>query len=374
MWKKSSGPVLNGSAPVLSRPNALSGEEVHAHSPRRPTGWMNTSNVDNGLAGASWNPQYNRHYHGEIGDARSMIPPSGPMSESGLSFPQVNLSAGHVGTNGFSFSDDPFTGSTKGNDFLRRSKRSTIEDTPMPDYLSSTTERTRARSDNSAMSYEPKDGKTTIDLTEEAVIVEMVKKLSPEKKVELLVQALSPTKPTGIHAPSNSPTSSTRQPTRHPLTAKPRMSSCAEVAAEVADQAVLLDPASPLNVDFQLEEEAIKPANIPIPPTPTDHRSASSSQAHSLRSRKRVIHDDEDKENEPKSRSGSVEVTQTTSTSYKIAISGNDRPVLLPSNINRPRSNSSGSKRKRSSSPTRDCAGVHSVSPTPHKRVSQEPQ
>ncbi len=401
MWKKSSGPVLNASATVRSRTKTLSGEEVHAHSARRPTGWTTTQNTAGGVPGPIPYPEHKRYYYGEIGDGRVTMPSSGPMSEPRLSFPQVNIPSGQVGTNGLPMSDDPFTGSSRGNVFLRRSKKFAVEDTPMPDYASSTTERTRVRSDNSLMSYEPKDSKATIDLTDEAVIVEMVRKMSPEKKDELLVQALSPTKTTGIHAPSNSPTSTARLPTRPSPVTRPQVTSYeyAEVAAEVADQAALLDPpspgdgktyaevaaevtdraalveaSSPPSGGSMLEEEAIKPADIPFPPSPMPDQTASSSPALSVRSRKSTTPTEEEKENEPRSCSTSVQVTRSTSTSYRYAISIDDRPILIPSNTNRPRSDSSGSKRKRSSSPTRDRLEGQADFPSPHKRMSQEPQ
>ena len=376
MWKKSSGPVVNNSATVRRPTKTLSGEGIHAHSPHPPTGRTKSPNIASDVFGPIQYPEHKRYYYGEIGDGRATIPSSGPMSEPRLSYPQVNLPSGQAGTNEFLMSDDPFTGFGKGNSFLRRSKKSTVEDTPMPDYASSTTERTRVRSENSSMSYEPKEIKPTIDLTNDAVIVEMVKNMSPDRKDKLLVQALSPTKITGVHAPSNSPTSVTRLPTRPSPAARPRISSYefADVAAEVADQAALIDAPSSLSENSLLEEEEIKPANIPIPPTPIGEQIASFIPAPSVGSQKQITPEAEDIENEPRSGSASVEVTRTSSTSYKYAISVDDRRILLPSNLDRPRSDSSGSKRKRSTPPSRCHVTDQDDSPSPHKRMSQEPQ
>lgn len=363
MWKKPSGPALNANSSMRIRPATLTGEDVHAHSPRRPTGWNRNANTDNGLPGPSAYPEHKRHQYADIKDSRTKLPRSGSFSEPRLNPPQTNLIVGSTNTAAFPSTDDPFMGDGRGSAFLQRSKRSTLDDTPMPDYASSVAERNRANSDMTGLSYGQMDGRMTIDLTKENAIEEFIKRLSPEKRDELFVKACSPTKPTysGTQAPSNTPSSSTEPPTQASVGAQGQISLHAETPGQDLGTGQLSpDGRVSSGVTVMLKRSLV--AKLPVFEDEGRPNQLSSDQR-----RAKAVQDNGDKENEVESRSTSIEITRSASNSFKVALPGMDRQTLSQSDINRPRSNSSGSKRKRSSSPAGNGGPASSLLSSPNK-------
>jgi hypothetical protein len=330
MWKRAPGTIVNRGPPRGTK--NLHPEDLHAHSPRRPTGWA----------------------------ARAMLPPMAPASDptSGRS----GINSGLPATSGLQLTEDPFTDLRRTNAVFRRSKRSTLDDTPMPDYVSTSTERSRAYSDMTGLSYERKkatSGTTLID--NDATLEDLINRLSPERSREILFRACTPSKndDSGIQVPTNSPSGNLELPSQSPTTPKepnprPTVNDCGRGVEQEASTRSTPSP----QISPELAEVAL-PRTIAIGASP----------ASSLRGKKKPARDHESL---LQCRAASFEVTRSTSTSFKVAVSSMDRPILISSDTNRPRSDSNSSKRKRASpsSPRLDDGETDLCSPS--KKASRE--
>ena len=314
MWPRSSAQVINRSAPRSTR--NLQSEDLHAHSPRRPSGWAN----------------------------RDMLPPMALTSDPTLARSGVPTLS--PATSGLPLTDDPFTDFRRANTVFRRIKRSTVDDTPMPDYISTGTERTRAYSDMTGLSYENDHDTSDTTLTGNGPSLgELIHKLSPARAREILIKASTPSKGgnNGTEVPTNSPSSNVELPAQPSTTFQlPRFEAFADRAGRVAEQEA--SPRSP-----SASQISPNPAEVLLPRTARKR----ASPVNSIRGKKGATLDNEDL---GKSNAASIEVTRSSSTSFRVAISSINTPIVISSETNRPRSDSNGSKRKRStpSSPRLD--------------------
>ena len=242
-------------------------------------------------------------------------------------------------TSGLPLSEDPFTDLRRTNAVFRRSKKSTIDDTPMPDYVSTSTERSRAYSDMTGLSYERKKETSDTTLTVDGPSLgELIHKFSPQKAREILIAASTPPKSgnSGIAVPTNSPSSTAEVPTQ-PSTTTPLPNFKAVVDGfgrggeqEVSPGSAWSSQISPTPVEIALPRTVRKDAS-PLSSVPGKQRATL------------------DNEDLIQGRTTSFEVTRSTSTSLRVAVSSIDTPVIISSDTNRSRSDSNGSKRKRSS-------------------------
>jgi hypothetical protein len=330
MWKRASGQVTNRNPPrgtPIPHP-----EDLHAHSPRHPTGWA----------------------------ARAMLPPMVPASDPNSA--RSGLNSCLPTTSGLPLTEDPFTDLRRTNTVFRRSKRSTLDDTPMPDYVSASTERSRAYSDMTGLSYERKkdtSGTTLID--NDVSLAELVHRLSPEKSREILLLHCNPSKTgdSSMQASTNSPSSNVELPSRNSTMAQePDLQAIVNECGRGVEQEFSARSTMSLQISPELVEDA-PPRTVPIDASP----------ASIIRGKTKPAFDHEDL---LQSRAASFEVTRSTSTSFKVAVSSLDRPIVISSDTNRPRSDSNGSKRKRSSpsSPRTDNGETDPCSPS--KKSSKE--
>ena len=333
MWKKGAPyfPPMSGPNPSKTQ----SGEEVHAHSPRQPSIWANAN------TSAPSAIQSKKIAPVDFRSASTTAPSMAPLNHSRWARKTVDLDA-PIGAVGH---DDPFTDFQYINAGPRQNKRSTIQDTSMHDYESTSgTDGTRAYTNMSGVSYEYGWNAGTNDRGVDEAITNLVKQMSPEKKDELLVQALSPDKPNrfGTQPPTNTPSNETSLECQS-LTTEP-------VAAELKNQQKFDCANTRFSPSHHLTDDLVEPSlpdqGLHKPNDNTDPIKAS--PAHSIRVKKRMIDHEEDKENhEMRNRATSVEVTRTSSTTYKMSAFALDKHLFGEGELSRPRSGSSGSKRKR---------------------------
>jgi hypothetical protein len=319
MWKKASGVVVSR-GPLQSTKSPHT-EDLHAHSPRHPTGW----------------------------GSRAMLPPIAPASDPTSTRSAVNCGLPIIP--GHPLTEDPFTDLRRTNVIFRRSKRSTLDDTPMPDYVSTSTERSRAYSDMTGLSYERKKERSGAALLgNDASLEELIDRLSPEKSRDILLLHCTPSKNSdrGIQVPTNSPSSNAELPSQ----------SSATVQGTNLEHEAFTRRKPSLRISPELVESEL-PRAVPIDASPVS----------STRGKKKPTFDQEDSFQR---RTASYEVTSSSSTSFKVAVSSLDRPIVISSDINRSRSDSNGSKRKRSNpnSPRTDDGETSPSSPI--KKTSRE--
>jgi hypothetical protein len=289
-----------------------------------------------------------------------MLPPMAPASDPTSARSGVN--SGLPTTSGLPLTEDPFTDLRRTNAIFRRSKRSTLDDTPMPDYVSTSTERSRAYSDMTGLSFERKkdiSGPTLID--NDATLEELIHRLSPERSRDILLQHCTPSKngDSGIQVPTNSPSSNVELPLQTSTTAQgPNLQATVIDCGRGLEEEVSARSKQSSQVTPELVEGTL-PRTIPIDASP----------ASSIRGKKRPAFN---QEGLLQSRAASFEVTRSTSTSFKVAVSSLDGPIVISSETNRPRSDSNGSKRKRSSPnfPRTDDGETSPYSPS--KKMSRE--
>ena len=258
--------------------------------------------------------------------------------------------------------EDPFTDLRRNNASFRRSKRSTLDDMPMSDYVSTSTERSREHSHMTGLSNERhKETRGTALINNDASLEEIVVALSPEKAREILITACTPSKDgeSGIQVPTNSPSSNVELTTR-PATTIQESSPRAEV--DGCGRALEQGVSSKSTPSSQISPN---PAEVPLPKTVTTN----ASPADSIRGKKRAALDHEDL---LKSHAASFEVKRSTRTSFRVAVSSTDGPILISSDTNRPRSDSNGSKRKRSSPSSPEPADSETDPCSPSKKASRE--
>jgi hypothetical protein len=201
------------------------------------------------------------------------------------------------------------------------------------------------------LSYErKKDRSGTILIGDDASLGELIDRLSPEKSRDILLQHCTPSKSSdkGIQVPTNSPSSNIELPSQSSAMAQET-----NIEHEVFARSKPSLRISPELVESELPEAAL----------------ADVSPFSGTRGKKKPVFDQEDSF---QSRTASYEVTRSTSTSFKVAVSSLDRPIVISGDINRSRSDSNGSKRKRSNtnSPRTD-DGEPSPS-SPSKKTSME--
>ena len=307
MWPRCSAQVVNHSAPRGAR--NLQPEDLHAHSPRRPSGWAK----------------------------RDMLPPTALASDP--TFARSGVTTLLPATSGLPLTDDPFTDFRRTNTVFRRMKRSTVDDTPMPDYVSTGTERTRAYSDMTGLSYENDNDISDTTLTGNGPSLgELIHKLSPERAREILIKASTPSKGgnNGIEVPTNSPSSNVELLGQPSTTQLPHFEDVADRAGKGLEQEASTRSPSASQIS-PYSAEGLLPRTARTDASPVS----------SIRGKKRAILDIEDM---GKSSAASIEVMRSTSTSFRVAVSSMDTPIVISSETNRPRSDSNGSKRKRSNS------------------------
>jgi hypothetical protein len=252
---------------------------------------------------------------------------------------------------GHTLTEDPFTDLRRTNAIFRRTKRSTLDDIPMPDYVSTSTERSRTYSDMTSLSYERmKDRSGTILIGDDVSLGALIDRLSPEKSRDILLQHCTPSKSSdkGIQVPTNSPSSNIELPSQSSATAQE-----ANIEHEVFARGKPSLRISPELVEGELPEAALVDA----------------SPFGGTRGKKKPVFDQEDSF---QSRTASYEVTRSTSTSFKVAVSNIDRPIVTPSDIYRSRSDSNGSKRKRSNTNSPGTDDGESSPSSPSKKTPRE--
>jgi hypothetical protein len=330
IWKRASGHVVHHS---LSRETKYPHpEDLHAHSPRYPTIWA----------------------------SRAMLPPMVPTND-----PTSARSSGNSGlriASGLPLTEDPFTDPRKTNAVFRRSKRSTLEDTPMPGHISISTERSQAYSDMAGLSFErKKDASATTLSSNDMSLDELIHTLSPEKARDILIEVCTPSKcaDSGIQVPTNSPSSNVELST-WPSTASQELSLGAAVDAfdrnveqEVSTRSTPSSHDSPGPTEVSLPMAVIVNAN----------------PASSVRGKKKPAMA---LKNLLQSHAASFEVVRSTSTSFKAAESSVDMPILVSSDTKRARLVSNGSKRKRSTPNTPIPAAGEAEASSPRKKASKK--
>jgi hypothetical protein len=319
IWKRASGDVVHHS---LSRGTKYPHpEDLHAHSPHYPTSWA----------------------------SRAMLSPMAPTSD-----PTSARSGGNSGlriASGLPLTEDPFIDPRKTNTVFRRSKQSTLEDTPMPSYISVSTERPQAYSDMARLSFErKKDASATTLINNDMSLDELIHMVSPEKARDILIEVCTPSEcaDSDIQVPTNSPSSNAELST-WPSTASQELSLGAAVNA----------------FDRNVEQE------VSTRSTPSSHDSPgpNASPASSVRGKKKPAMA---LTNLLQSHPASLEAVRSTSTSFKAAESNVDMPILVSSDTKRSRLDSNGSKRKRSTLGTPTPAAGEVEASSPRKKASKK--
>jgi hypothetical protein len=295
MWKRASGAVVNRGPPQRTKnPHT---EDLHAHSPRRPTGW----------------------------GSRAMLPPIAPASD--LTSARSVVNCGLPIMPGHPLTEDPFTDLRQTNAIFRHVKRPTLDDASMPDDVSTSTEQSRTYSDMTGRNYERKkerSGTTLID--NDVSLEEFIDKLSPEKSRDMLLQHCTPSKSSdgSIRVPTNSSSSNVELPSQ----------SSATVQETNLQHEVFARTRRGLRILSGLVESEL-PRAVPIDASPISSTRGKSPF---------------DEEVSLQSRVPNYEVTRSTNKSFNVAVSSLDRPIVNSSDTNRSRPDSNSSKRKRSNS------------------------
>jgi hypothetical protein len=303
--------VINpGPPPSTKNPHT---EDLHALSPRHPTEW----------------------------GFQAMLPPIAPASDQISARAAVNCGLPIIPEH--SLTEDPFTDLRRTNAIFRRSKRPTLNNASMPDYVSTSTEQSRAYSDMTGRNYErKKDRSGTTSIDNDVSLEEFIDELSSEKSRDMLLQHCTPSKSSdgGIQVLANSSSSNVELPSQSSTTVQET-----NLQHEVFARSRQGLPIPPELVESEL------PRAVPIDAGPIS----------STREKRSV-----DQDVSLQSRAASYEVTRSTSKSFNVAVSSLDRPIVISSDTNRSRSDSNRSKRKRpsSSSPRTDDGETSPYSPS----------
>lgn len=294
MWKRASGAVVNRGPP--QRTKTPHTEDLHAHSPRHPTGWS----------------------------SRAVLPPIA--SASDLTSARSVVNCGLPIMSGHPLAEDPFTDLRQTNAIFRPVKRPALDDASMPGYVSTSTEQSRTYSDMTGRNYERKKERSGTFVDNDVSLEEFIDKLSPEKSHDMLLQHCTPSKSSdgSIQVSTNSSSSNVELPSQ----------SSATVQETNLQHEVFARTRRGLRISPGLVESELPRA------VPKDARPISSTRG------KRPF----DQEVSLQSRVPSYEATKSTSKIFNVAVSNLDRPNVISSDINRSRSDSHGSKRKRSNS------------------------
>jgi hypothetical protein len=263
---------------------------------------------------------------------------------------------------GLPLTEDPFIDPRKTNAVFRRSKRSTLEDTLMPDYISTSTERWQACSDMMGLSFErKKDASATTLINNDMFLDELIHTLSPEKVGDILIEACMPSKRTdsGIQVPTNSPSSNVEL-SIWPSTASQELSLGAAVNAfdRNVEQEVSTR-STPSSHDSPGPTEASLPMAVVMNASPASTVRGKKKPAMTLK-------------NLLQSRAANFEVVRSASASFKAAGSSMDIPILVSSDTKRARLGSNGSKRKRSTPSTPTPAAGEAEASSPLKKASKK--
>lgn len=326
IWKRASGHVVHRRLSRGAHP-----EDLHAHSPLHPT----------------------------REPSRTVLLPMAPISD-----PTSARSGGNSGlriASGLPLTEDPFIDPRKINAAFKRSKRSTLKDTPMPDYISISTGRSQVYSDMTGLSFEcKKDTGATTSINNDASLDELIHTLSPEKARDILIEACTPSKcaDSGIQVPTNSPSDNVKLSTWS-STASPELSS--EAAVNAFDRNVEQEVSTRSTPS---SHDSPGPTKVSLPMIVTMNACPVSSVR---RKKKPAIALD----NMLQSRAASFDVVRSTHTSFKVAESSMDMPILVSSDTNRARSDSNGSKRKRSTPSTPMPVAGEAEASSPRKKVSK---
>lgn len=330
IWKRASGRVVHHS---LSRETKyLHPEDLHAHSPRYPTSWA----------------------------SRAMLPPMAPTSD-----PTSARSGGNSSlriASGLPLTEDPFIDPRKTNAAFRRSKWSTLEDMPIPSYISTSTERSQGHSDMAGLSFErKKDASATTLINNDMSLDEFIHTLSPEKARDILIEVCTPSKcaDSGIQVPTNS-SSSNAELSTWPSTASQELSlGAADNALDRNVEQEMSTRSTPSSHDSPGPTEVSMPVAVIMNASPASIVRGKKKPAMAL-------------QNLLQSRAASFEVVRSTSTSFKAAESSMDMPILVSSDIKRARLDSNGSKRKRSTPSTPAPAAGEAEANSPPKKASKK--
>jgi hypothetical protein len=325
IWKRASGHVVH---PSLSRGTKYPHpKDLHAHSPRHPTG----------------------------GASRTVLLPMAPTSD--LTSAHSSGGSSLRIASGLPLTEDPFIDPRKTNAVFRRSKRSTLEDTPMPDCISISTERPQVYSNMTGLSFECKrhTGATT-SINNDVSLDGLIHTLSPEKARNILIEACTPSMcaDSGIQAPTNSPSDSVELST-WPSTTSQEFS--LEAAVDAFDKNTEQEVSTTSTPSLH---DSPGPTKVSLPMAVT----VNAGPVSSVRRKKKPAMA---LENMLQSRAASFDVVRATRTSFKVAESSMDMPILVPGDTNRAKSYSAGSKRKRSTPRIPMPAAGEAEASSPHK-------
>jgi hypothetical protein len=238
----------------------------------------------------------------------------------------------------------------------------TLEDTPMPDCISISTERSQVYPNTMGLGFECKrhTGATT-SINNGVSLDELIHTLSPEKARNILIEACTPSKcaDSGIQALTNSPSDNVELST-WPSTTSQEFSLDAAVDAfdKNTEQEVSTTTSTPSLHDSPGPTKVSLPMAVIVNAGPVSSVRRKKKPAMAL-------------ENMLQSRAASFDVVRATRTSFKVVESSMDMPILVPGDTNRAKSFSAGSKRKRSTPRISMPAAGEAEASSSHKKVSK---
>jgi hypothetical protein len=258
--------------------------------------------------------------------------------------------------------EDPFIDPRETNTVFRRSKRSTLEDTLMPDRISISTERSQVYSDMTGLSFEcKKDTDATTLINNDASLDELTHTLSPENARDVLIEACTPSKrvDSGIQVPNNSPSANVELST---WTSPASQEFGLEAAVNGLNRNIEQEVST---MSTPSSHDSLGPTKASLPMTVT----VNASPVSSVRRKKRPAMA---LENMLQSRAASFDVMRLTRISFKVAESSMEKPILASGDTNRAKTNTNSSKRKRSTPSTPMPVAGEAEASFPHKKVSKK--
>jgi hypothetical protein len=329
MWKQAEK-LATESDPYPHKPPVVPDHNAHAHSPRRAslpdhaTAPMHCYN--NPRECAFRGCTHPRHFASPQHQNQGRLAPSS-MYAGNMMPPAYAYNPG--GRNAAGTVDDPFLVPSQPSNssklFQRHQTQSSIHDVSMPDYRS---RESRAVTEMSGVSYNRLDFERQVN---HAAVEEIIKALSPMKQSELLKALSPPNKParSGSMAPENSPADvASTAPLRSNMAARDKALS---IYTDLESIESATDQSPNISRTTSNEERLI---------TFTRARFGSASPADNIQSKK----ERDQARRSVEQTSGDCIVTIGSSGSKSRS------PLIESLNINRQRSNSAGSKRKRSNS------------------------
>jgi hypothetical protein len=354
MWNPVSARQVQRNADRM-RHAAYIEEDAHAHSPTRTSGWPSLDPSNNPMNKGRTFSGHPAQSDNIFKSSWTMGPPLKPNGSTLSSFKSSN--GEEYAPTKKDVPDDPFLDTEESRSNVRYGKRSDIS---MPDYVSSSTDETRAYSNMTGLSYEVKERKLADITTTEADLRHFVSGLSPEKKHELLVVALTPPRASLGHAATSNETQSSA------YTANEQSNTATKNNTPQGHQVV--DAANSANAE-SFERKGDSPHGKTAHTGDADLKT--SAQAPDSESTASFVRCNESQDLAWNNQSLAInhqegaEALSQSDQSIRVTVSNPESPARNASGFARSRSCSAGSKRKRSCSISPEklgCLGATAVS------------